>query len=60
MGNRNENFIDDTTFEFPRAGFWAVHAIGAAALFLAGMRFAVRRAPLPIVAYRAMRSLMRR
>lgn len=60
MGHHNENWIDDTTLEFPRAGFWLVHTLGAAAVFMLGMRFAVRRAPLSIMAYRFLRMLRHR
>jgi hypothetical protein len=60
VGQYNENWIDDTPLEFPRTGFWLVHVIGAVMLFALGMRFAVRRAPLSIMAYRFMRMLKRR
>ncbi|VBB08701.1 Hypothetical protein LUCI_3979 [Lucifera butyrica] len=57
MGRRRQNFIDDSIMEFPRGGFWAIHFIGAVLLFFMGMRFAVRRAPFPMVAYRFLRML---
>lgn len=60
MGVHHGNWIDDTTFEFPRGGFWLVHGIGAATLFLLGMRFAVRRVPLSVTTYRLVRLLMGR
>ncbi|EGO65916.1 hypothetical protein [Acetonema longum] len=60
MGIENENIIDDTALEFPRAGFWAVHLIGGSLLFFLGMRYAVKRVPMPIIAYRLLRSLTRR
>jgi len=49
--------VDDTAIEFPRAGFWLIHAVGAALVFFWGVRFAVRRAPLPIMVYRFLRRL---
>lgn len=60
MGQYHENWIDDTPLEFPRTGFWIVHVIGVVMLFALGMRFAVHRAPLSIMAYRFMRMLRRR
>lgn len=59
MGCYHDNWVDDTTIEFPRTGFWIIHAIGAAAIFFMGMRFAVRRIPLPLMTYRMVRRLMR-
>lgn len=59
MGIRHENWIDDTIWEFGRFGFWLVHLIGFGALFCMGMRFAVRRAPVPIVLYRMLRSVLK-
>lgn len=60
MGQYHENFIDDTTLEFPRTGFWFLHILGGALIFFMGMRFAVRRAPLSIMAYRFLRLLSHR
>lgn len=60
MGQYHENWVDDTTLEFPRTGFWLLHVIGAVAIFFLGMRFAVRRAPLSLMAYRFMKMLMHR
>jgi hypothetical protein len=60
VGHYHENWVDDTTLEFPRTGFWLIHLIGAAAIFMLGMRFAVHRAPLSIMAYRFMRMLRQR
>ncbi|SDE18678.1 hypothetical protein [Sporomusa acidovorans] len=57
MSCQHNNLIDDTTLEFPRTGFWIVHVIGAFFLVLLGMRLAVRRAPLPIIAYRLLKML---
>lgn len=57
MSCHHHNIFDDTTFEFPRTGFWLVHIFGACFLLLLGMRLAVRRAPLPIIAYRLFRLL---
>ena len=48
----HRNLLKDTMFEFPRPGFWMVHAFGGLLLLLFGMRLAVRRAPIPIIAYR--------
>lgn len=50
----------DDLLEFPHSGFWLVHIIGILAFFVMGMRFAVRRAPFPIVLYRFFRMIGRR
>jgi hypothetical protein len=47
----------DNSLEFPHGGFWFVHIIGIFALFIMGMRFAVRRAPIPIMLFRFFRML---
>jgi hypothetical protein len=60
LGCFHENWVDDTAIEFPRIGFWALHAIGAGLIFGLGMRYAVRRAPLPIVGYHLLKMLMHR
>jgi len=60
MGYHNENWIDDTTLEFPRTGFWFLHVIGAVAIFFLGMRYAAKRAPLSLMAYRFIRMLTQR
>jgi hypothetical protein len=60
VGQYHENWIDDTMLEFPRTGFWLVHVIGAVMVFFLGMRFAMRRAPLSIMAYRFLRMLKHR
>ncbi len=60
MGHNHENWVDDTTLEFPRTGFWLLHVIGAVAVFMLGMRFAVHRAPVSIMAYRLLRMLRHR
>jgi hypothetical protein len=60
VGYHNENWVDDTTLEFPRTGFWVVHAVGAMLFFFMGMRFAVRRAPMSLMAYRFLRMLTHR
>ena len=57
MSCHHNNLIDDTTFEFPRTGFWIVHILGGLFLVLLGMRMAVRRAPIPIIAYRLFKLL---
>ncbi|HMM21917.1 MAG TPA: hypothetical protein PKA10_14455 [Selenomonadales bacterium] len=60
MRHCRDNWIAGTTLEFPRTGFWVVHVIGVALVFLLGMRFAVRRVPLSFAAYRLIRMLSRR
>lgn len=57
MGYRKKNWIDDTGFEFPRTGFWIIHVAGSLLLFLMGMRFAARRAPLPVILFRLLKTL---
>ena len=58
MGIKNENWVDDTVWEFGRLGFWLVHLIGIGMLFFMGMRFAVRKAPIPIILYRMLRTML--
>lgn len=60
MGCRHDNWIDDTTMEFPRLGFWIIHVISSILLFGLGMRFALRRAPIPFVVFRLLRRMMHR
>jgi len=59
MSCHRNNMFDDTTFEFPRIGFWLIHVLGAFFLLLFGMRLAVRRMPLPIIAYRLLKASRR-
>ena len=60
LGCQHENWFDDTTIEFPRYGFWIIHVISCIVIFAMGMRFALRRIPLPFVAYRLLRRMMHR
>jgi hypothetical protein len=57
MGYYNDNLVDDTILEFPKIGFWILHALGVILLFWLGMCFAVRRVPLAIIAYRLLKFL---
>lgn len=50
----------ESSLDFPQSGFWLVHIIGVLAVFYMGMRFAVRRVPLPIMMYRIFRMLGQR
>jgi len=58
LGCRNKKWFDDTTIESPQFCFWTVHVISAIVLFILGMRFAIRRAPIPFVAYRLLSRIM--
>lgn len=60
MGRRHKNWIDDTALEFPHTCFWVIHVLGSLIIFILGMRFAIHRAPVPMVAYRLLRRLMDR
>jgi len=60
LGCQHENWFDDTTMEFPRFGFWVIHVISCIVLFVLGMRFALRRVPLPFVAYRLLCRMIHR
>lgn len=60
MGIRQKNWVDDTMWEFGRPAFWLIHALGAGTLFFLGMRYAMRRVPVPIVMYRMLRSVLSR
>lgn len=60
MGCRQQNIVDDTVWEFPRWGFVLLHLVGAMLLFTMGVRYAARRAPLPLIVYRALRMLLHR
>lgn len=58
MGYRNQNWIDDTIWEFPRGGFWLVHIIGTICVLMLGMRIAYRRMSLmPFMVLRLLRML---
>ena len=57
MSCHHNNLIDNTTFEFPRTGFWIVHILGGLFLITLGMKLAVRRAPIPLLAYRIFKML---
>ncbi|MDD4600874.1 hypothetical protein SDC9_27518 [bioreactor metagenome] len=59
MGYYSKKLIDDTTMEFPRWGFWFVHVVGTILIFGLGMRFAIHRAPIPLLGYRLIRKLTR-
>jgi len=60
VGCQNENLFDNTVMEFPKAGFWIIHVVAPLLVFILGMRFAFRHAPLPFVSYRILRRVMRR
>ncbi len=53
----HRNLINNTTLKFPHTGFWIVHILGSIFLVGLGLRLAVRRAPLPIIAYRLIKML---
>lgn len=57
MSCHHNNIFDDTTFAFPRTGFWIMHILGALFFLLLGMRLAIRRATVPVVAYRLFKLL---
>ena len=57
MNCYHRNLFDDTTLEFPRTGFWLLHVLGGLFLVLIGMRLAIRRAPIPLIAYRLFKML---
>lgn len=59
MGFYNDNIFDDTTFEFPRTGFWLIHLLGASIVFYMGMRFALRKCPFSRLGYRLVRMFIR-
>lgn len=40
---RNRNVIDGTTLEFPRTGFWLVHAVSTVGLLYLGSKMGNRR-----------------
>lgn len=61
MGYKKKNCLDDTTWEFSRAGFWLVHIFGSLFIFMLGARFAARRIPvLPMMAFRLLRMIRER
>jgi len=60
LGCRHENWLDDTTMEFPRFGFWIIHVISGIVIFSLGMRYVLRRVPVPFVAYRLLRRMIHR
>jgi hypothetical protein len=60
MGFYKKNWTDDSTLEFPHAGFWIFHIVGPILIFIWGMRFAMRHVPLPFLGYRFLRKLVKR
>ena len=60
LGRQHKSCIDDTVLAFPRSLFWLIHVIGPVIIFVLGMRFAIQRAPVSMVAYRLLRRLMER
>lgn len=58
MGFYHDSWLDDTTMEFPRMGFWLLHIFGTMAVFYLGMRFAMHRYPW-IKMFKFMRRLTR-
>lgn len=60
MGCHHRNFFHESAMEFPRSGFWIIHLIGGLLLFILGMRFALSRASIPLLAYRLVRMLIPR
>lgn len=57
MNCNHRNLLKNTTLKFPRTGFWMMHVLGAMFLVLFGMRLAVRKASIPIIAYRLFKRL---
>lgn len=47
----------NSALKFPRAAFWIVHIFGSLFLVLFGLRLALRKAPLPMLAYRLIKML---
>jgi hypothetical protein len=61
VGFKKKNCLDNTTWEFPRTGFWLVHIVGSFCIFMLGARFAARRIPIvPIMALRLLRMIRER
>ena len=51
MGCNFDN-LNATSCRLSRTGFWIVHILGAIFLVLLGMRLAIKRMALPLIAYR--------
>ncbi|MBP2635696.1 MAG: hypothetical protein H6Q72_1603 [Firmicutes bacterium] len=47
----------NSVLKFPRAAFWIVHILGSLFFVSLGLRLALRKAPLPIIAYRLIKML---
>jgi len=52
----NQNNLS-TALKFPRTAFWIVHIFGSLFLVSLGLRLALRKAPIPIIAYRLIKML---
>lgn len=52
----SENNLN-TVLKFPRAAFWIIHILGPLFFVSLGLRLAIRKAPLPIIAYRLIKML---
>ena len=51
------NLMADSTFAFPRTGFWIMHIVGGLFLISLGMKLVVRKAPVPLLVYRLFKML---
>ena len=60
LGCQHGNWLDDTTLEFPRFGFWIIHVISCIIIFVLGMKFVLGRVPLPFLAYRLLHRMIHR
>lgn len=47
-------------FALPGPGFWIFYGVSGLLIFMWGMRYAIRRAAVPIVGYRLLKLLFRR
>lgn len=48
-----DSLTKEMTWNFPNSGFWFLHTVAPVVIFMLGVRFAARRAPvLPLLAFR--------
>lgn len=60
MRCRHRKNVNGAGIEFPGAGFWLFYFVSGFLIFMCGMRYAVRKAAVPIVGYQFLKMLFRR
>ncbi|WP_378956444.1 hypothetical protein [Pelosinus sp. sgz500959] len=60
MSCQQNHLFDNNALALPRFFLWGIHVISSVLFFYLGMRFTLRHAPLPFLAYRLLRRMMHR